>query len=482
MDAVFINSFPEGQGINEATIEPPLGLAYIAAVLEKKGFCCDIIDANLLGLRPGKVLASIPSGTRLIGFYLNSFNFNSVRETARLCGEAHKDALILIGGPLASSSPMEVLSTIPCHGLIRGEGEYAVLRIMENLAADCDPFDPEISGAVYWDNGILKENPVRRIRELSELPFPAYHLLPSIKKYKSRSRKWPVGAIVTTRGCAHDCIFCSKDIFNREVTFRSPENVLLEIDFLVNRYGIRQLDILDDNFAQKRSHMEAILDGIIQRNYDLSINLQAGIRAELLDEKMLLKMKKAGVFKLAFGIESADPAVLKVCRKNLNLNNLAIAVRLAKKHGFQVYGFFIIGLPGETEESFLKTMEYAEKLDLDIANFTIAVPFIGTELFRMVKAQGRFLIDTTKNIGSGFYGGQAFFEYGNNSKEDILRRYRTAYKRFYSFKKKMRLIVGIKSWSEFRWYVNVSLSVLKGMSGLNKPTEDSNKTGILHEN
>ena len=233
-----------------------------------------------------------------------------------------------------------------------GEGEEAVVRMMKNLAAGRPAFDPQVSGAAWRDpdTGEMQRNAVVRIEDIDRLPFPAYHLLPPLKAYKSRSRKRPVAAIVTSRGCAYECIFCSKNVFQRRVTFRSADNVLAEVDHLVRDFGVRQIDILDDNFAQKKSRMVEILDGLIERDYGLAINPQNGIRSEIIDEPLLEKMKRAGFYKLAFGVESADPDVLRTCRKRLDLDRLEQVVTMAKKMGFVVYGFFIIGLPGETEE------------------------------------------------------------------------------------------------------------------------------------
>jgi radical SAM superfamily enzyme YgiQ (UPF0313 family) len=299
--------------------------------------------------------------------------------------------------------------------------------------------------------------------DLDRLPFPAYHRLPPLKTYKSRCRKRPFAAIITSRGCAYNCIFCSKDIFQRKVAFRSSASVLAEIEYLVKNFGIRGLDILDDNFAQNRIRMEEILEGLIQRNYGLSINLQSGIRSEIIDEDLLSLMKKAGIYKLGFGIESADPEVLKICRKKLDLRKLEKVVNLSKKMGFLVYGFFIIGLPGETEKSFRTTLDLAYRLKLDVANFCMAVPFLGTELFRMVQEKGRLLIDTSGNIDTGFYGGKVFFEYDNSRQEDILRRYQIAYKEFYSFRKKLQLFLSIRSLPELIWHWDAAKFVLKGL-------------------
>jgi len=464
LKAVFVNPFPGGKGLNEATVLPPLGLGYIAAVLEQHGFSSMIIDANLEQLDTDKVLKRLPEDTRLLGIYLNSFNYDSTADLCRNFNKIYPEVAVVLGGPLASACPKHIIEQIPCDGLIRGEGEYSVLKLFQNITKGITPFDDKIDGAVYYDiSGELNVNPPERIRDLDRIPFPAFHLMPPFKKYKVKSKQRPTAAIITTRGCSHECIFCSKDIFERKVTFRSAESVLQEVDFLVKNYDIRQLDILDDNFMQNRSRVEQILDGLIEKNYGLSLNLQSGIRAEHLDEDILKKMKQAGFYKIGFGVESADPEVLKIIKKRLDLSKITQAIGLAKKTGFEVYGFFIIGLPGETEASFKKTINFACNAGFDIANFCMAIPFVGTELHSLVQQNGRFLIDTTKNISCGFYGGKVFFEYAGSTQADILRRYKTAYKQFYTLKKKTGLLFKIRSIKDIRWLFDASMSVFKGM-------------------
>lgn len=465
MDVVLINPSPGGKGINEATVLPPLGLAYMAAVLEKHKFQCKIIDANVLKLTDEEVLAEITAGAKIIGLYLNSFSYASCQILAKKIRNERKDSLVILGGPLCSvGESSRLLKEIDCHGLIRGEGEYALLALVNNFRNNQPPFSGQISGLNYLNSADqLISFPAERINNLDELPFPAYHLLPPLSVYKTRSRKRPAAAIITSRGCPFQCSFCSKDIFKRIVTFRSARNVLAEIDFLVKKYGVRQIDILDDNFSLNKPRFLEILDGIIERNYKIALNFQTGIRSENVDEEVLRKMKQAGVYKLAFGIESADADVLRIHRKGLNLQKIEEVVKKAKEMGFVVYGFFIIGLLGETEEAFARTLAFAKKCDFDIANFCMAVPFINTELYNMVKQKGRLLIDTARNIDVGFFGGQVFFEYDNYTKEDILRRYKKAYKEFYSFKKQFKILLTIRSLSELVWLKEAAWGVVKGM-------------------
>ncbi|UCH93746.1 MAG: B12-binding domain-containing radical SAM protein [Candidatus Aminicenantes bacterium] len=461
---ILINPYPGGTGLNEATVLPPLGLGYIAAVIEQHGGKVQIIDANLEGLETNAVLERISPGVRLIGIYVNSFNYNAVSDLARGIHIKYPDVVVVLGGPLPSASPRDVLDNIICNGVVRGEGEFSLLKIRENLARGSQAFDREVPGAVFYDEKKqLIMNPVERIRNLDILPFPAYHLFPPLKNYKVRSRQTPTAAIITSRGCSQQCIFCSKDVFLDKVTFRSAENVLEEIDFLVEHYGVRQVDILDDNFMQKISRVQEILDGLIERDYGISVNLQSGVRTEKLDDAILNKMKKAGFYKIGFGIESADEKVLKIARKNLNLEKARQAVHSAKTHGFEVYGFFIIGLPGETEAAFQRTLNFAREVDFDIANFCMAIPFPGTELYNMVKDKGKFLVDTTKNINEGFYAGNVFYEYEGIKAEDILRRYKRAYKEFYTLKRRIRILLKIRSIHEIVWLWDSFKFVMKGL-------------------
>lgn len=464
--AVFVSPNPGGSGLNDATILPPLGAGYLAAMLEKSGFSCSIVDAYLLGLSPTHVMDRIPKSASLVGISVNSFTYDASREIARAVKSRNPRTTVVVGGPAPTSVPDIVLEDFGCDGLVRGEAEFAIVRIMENLAAGAAAFDDKVPGAVYrGPNGAaIVGSPAERIKDLDRLPFPAFHLLPPLKMYRSRAVKPPSAPIITTRGCPYGCGFCSKDVFGRRVTFRSAANVLEEIDLLHRKYGARQIDILDDNFSLNLKRMDEILDGLISAyGGKLALNLQSGIRAELLEEDLIVKMKHAGVTKLGLGIESADEEVLKLCHKESNLAQIEKTVRWAKKHGIAVFGFFIIGLPGETDEAFRKTLDYARKLDLDVANFCMAIPFVGTDLYRLVQEKGRFLIDTSRNIDAGFYGGRVFYEYGGLTEQVALDRYRRAYAEFYNLKKKLRLIFKIRSFSEAKWLLSAAMSVMKGV-------------------
>ena len=149
-------------------------------------------------------------------------------------------------------------------------------------------------------------------------------------------------------------------------------------------------------------------------------------------------------------------------------------VASARSKGFLVYGFFIVGLVGETDASFEKTLRFVRRLDLDVANFTIALPFPGTRLYDLVRARGRFLVDTSRNIDAGFYDGTVFYEYDDQSAEQIAARYRRAYDEFYTLPRKLRMLGGIRSWSELSWLVRAWLQVRRS-PGSSSPSRSGDR-------
>jgi radical SAM superfamily enzyme YgiQ (UPF0313 family) len=343
--------------------------------------------------------------------------------------------------------------------LVIGEGEDTLLELMRRERSGSGSYKG-VSGIAFSDNSrVILTPPRNRVKDLDSLPFSAYDLLPPLSKYRSRARGFPVGSIFTSRGCPYSCIFCNKSVFGKQVTLHSAERVLNEIDILIRTYGARQIDILDDNFTFNRSRAIAILDGIVKRKYKIYINLQSGVRADTIDEELMKKMKLAGVYKVGFGVESGDPRILQSAKKNLDLDKVIYASKLAKKYGIIVYGFFIIGLPGETKESMEKTLQFALKMDPLIANFSIAMPFPGTEMYDIVKEKGTFLQKTDIDCFGGFYEGSAFFEFGPTKKEDVELMYKMAYTRFYMRPKKIYdLIMSIRSFKELKWTIEATLS------------------------
>ena len=460
---LMINPYSGSSGINEATILPPVGLVYIATYLREKGFDARVYDANIKGSNPAVVADMVrDTDPDIVGIYLNSFMINWTREFIATLREMGVTSVIGLGGPLPSVYPGKVLEHIGGDFVVTGEGEIP-LEVMCRNIREGKPYYSDVPGIRYLSGSeVISGPPNERIRDLDILPFPDYSLLGKLSDYKVRAIRSPTAPIVTSRGCPFQCTFCSKAVFQSRTTFRSPQNVVEEIRLLKSRFGANQIDILDDNFTLKRSYAEEVIDGIIDADIDIAINLQSGVRVETLDEALIEKMSRAGVVKIGFGIESADKHVLEMCKKSLDLDKLREAVRMSKKYGIKVSGYFIIGLPGETRNSVLETVRFAKELKLDAANFAMAIPFPGTELYAFVREHGRFLIDPEANYDYGFFASEPFFELEGMDGEEMRYRFDLAYRSFYTPGKVLHDIVRMRSRSEFAWYLQAGWSLFRG--------------------
>jgi radical SAM superfamily enzyme YgiQ (UPF0313 family) len=179
-------------------------------------------------------------------------------------------------------------------------------------------------------------------------------------------------------------------------------------------------------------------------------------------------MKQAGIFKVGIGIESGDPRILKIIKKNLNLKDVRKAIKAFRKIGIIVHGYFMLGLPGDNERSMQKTIDFAKNVNPHVANFAIAIPFPGSELYSLIEREGRFLVDIRRGISSGFFGSQVFYEIDKTKKETVCRFYRKAIREFYFRPKKiLDIAMSIRSFPEFVWSFKSGLSLI--LSILKRP-------------
>jgi radical SAM superfamily enzyme YgiQ (UPF0313 family) len=462
IDALLISPDSPGRGINRATIEPPLGILYIASFLESKGFSCEVIDAYACALEDSEVIKkAVAASPLLVGLSTNAFNYNRALRYAREIKEKIPDTTVILGGPQPTAIPELCLENPAIDGVVCGEGEFATYEILENLKNSRHPFKT-VNGVTYRNSGRITRTPPRtRIIDIDKLPFPAYHLLPSLKHYRGYTRKPPFMGIITSRGCPYNCTFCSKNIFGNKITLRNPENVVSEIEFLVRDMQIRQIDILDDNFAFDMDRCRKICDLLIKRPSKVLINLQTGIRVDSVDKELMLLLKKAGVFKISFGVETGDEDVLGTIGKSINLEAVLNASKWARESGMIVTGFFMIGLPHDTRKTLQKTIDFAKKMNPHIANFMITIPFYGTPLYGLIEKKGKFLIDTKRGISSGYYGAKAFFELEGLKKDIIEYFYKKAYRDFYFRIGKLIDILGaLRSWAELKWLLSNTFGIL----------------------
>jgi|Deesub1362B_J571_1020462.scaffolds.fasta_scaffold00095_24 magnesium-protoporphyrin IX monomethyl ester (oxidative) cyclase len=314
-------------------------------------------------------------------------------KVAKIIKELYPKAHIIFGGAHASAIPEIILKDESIDIVVIGEGEMTFLNIVDNVLMEKDI--SEVKGIVFKKNGkIIKTPPREFIQHLDILPFPARHLLPMhiylndprAHMYAVRS---PRTSIITSRGCPFNCVFCSiHSVWGRKWRARSPKNVADEIEFLVEKYRIRELAILDDNFTLDKKRVMRICNEIITRHIDIKWSTPNGIAFWTLDKEVLTMMKKSGYYRATFGIESGCKETLNFVRKPVNLNYARKVIKFCNDIGLWTHSTFVIGFPNETLDSINQTIEFAKKSGLDFATFYIATPYPGTDLYGIFKKNG----------------------------------------------------------------------------------------------
>jgi radical SAM superfamily enzyme YgiQ (UPF0313 family) len=245
-----------------------------------------------------------------------------------------------------------------------------------------------IKGLVWRCADRLVANPARPfIADLDLLPLPRHDLLP-LSYYRAPLVGGPYTFVVASRGCPGGCRFCIKHVsYGRSVRFRSPDNVLAELEMLA-ALGVHKVHMYTDLFTVNRDHVMGICEGLRERN--LRLRWTCNSRVDFVDPEMLTAMRQAGCWMISWGIESGDRRMLRRMNKGITPEQVERALHWAKKAGLMNWGYFIIGMPGETEKSIRTTIDFAKKLPLDLVLFHIAAPHPGTPFFEEVIEHGWF--------------------------------------------------------------------------------------------
>lgn len=362
--------------------QPPMGLATIAAVLERGGYQVTVVDANALRIEPENLISYVV-GADVVGLTAMTPTINAALDIARCLKQFNPALTIILGGAHATLLPEETLTSAPeIDVIVRGEGEETIIELLQTLEHEQPLHD--IQGITYRKDGTVVSNSERPTNvDLYSLPFLAYHLLPwqRYKPHPPHGRALPFAAIITSRGCPYRCAYCSKPIFGNKFRAQSPERVIEEVAYYQSKFGIKEIAFYDDVFTLNKKRAYAIADSIMQKG--LKIHWTCETRVNLVDKELLHHMKQAGCYAIAYGIESASQEILDAIHKDITLEQVEEAIRITQEVGLQIVGYFMIGSPGETPETIIKTINFAKKLKLDFAQFAITTPFPGTELYNL---------------------------------------------------------------------------------------------------
>lgn len=380
---------------------PPLGLAYIAAVLEKNNHDVQILDRDYI-LRKHKfdfkktdeaTLGLIESfGTNIVGFSATTPNISDVNWFSGKIKRLNHKIVTVIGGPHCIGEPILTLEL--CSGidmLVRGEGEMTMLDIANGKDLD------RIEGLTYREkNGCIVSNPDRPLIEsLDDLPFPARHLLamdyytrPS--RFISRNLSLRTTHIFTARGCPYNCYYCAGPLMGRrKVRYHSSRRVVLEIEDLINKYSIEAIYFAEDMFLSDKRRALEMSNLFVERGIHKKIVWMAQISTNAVDEELLSIMRKSGCIHVEYGFESGSQRILDLMNKKASVERNKKVSFLTKKSGLRFQGNFIVGYPGETEEDFNKTILFIKKTRPNNISLNLFMPLPGTQIYKRLERENR---------------------------------------------------------------------------------------------
>ena len=356
----------------------PLGLSYIAAVLEKNGFEVKVLDFLVSQYSEEKLHRHMAEfRPEVVGVTAVTMNYPMSSDILRLCKRFDENVITVIGGPHVTFCAQQTLKEAPWIDIVvRGEGEYTMLDIVSGKEL------PGIEGVVFRkEDGMMITSSRPWIENLDELPFPARHLFP-LSKYRAFSAG---GSLITGRGCPFNCIFClGHRMTGRRVRLRNPKLVVDEMQ-LVLELGFKEIHVEDDLLTLNHPHVHAICDEIVNRG--LKIKWSAFSRVDTVNRQLLRKMKQAGCFDLVYGVESGNQEILDRAKKKITLKKVREAVALTKEMGMKAFASFILGLPGETKDTMRQSYDFVRQLGTPYT-FHVLAPFPGTEVREKAEEYG----------------------------------------------------------------------------------------------
>jgi anaerobic magnesium-protoporphyrin IX monomethyl ester cyclase len=372
---------------------PPLGLAYVAAVLEKEGFQVEIVDNYLLEKPIDYIKQMVRRlNPQIVGITCNSVTYRGCVETAKAAKEVLPSCKVVVGGPHPSYMPDSMLQHPEIDYAVLGEGERAMVELATNITkCEGDSSIAAIPGIAFKQGGKIVKTTPNFISDLDRIPYPARHLLPmnlydrSVQSLSVR----PVETMNVVRGCPYNCTYCEvSKLWGQTCRAFSPPRVVEEINHLVNKFGSKGIYFIGDNFTiNKRRTIE--ICNLIKKD-KLDIEWVCETRVDLISRELLKEMKDAGCRAIWFGVESGSPRILSKINKGITLDQVVHAFKLCREEGIKIDCSFMLGIPGETVNDMNATFGFAKKLDPDWVRFNVFIAVPGSGLYEEVMQKGLY--------------------------------------------------------------------------------------------
>lgn len=370
---------------------PPLGIAQIASVLESYGINVNIIDASVMNYTLDETVKAILSTKPdIMGISIITPLYQKAITIIEEIKKINPFITIIVGGAHVTAFKEEILKE--CKDIdiaIIGEGEYSFLDIVKGKSLR------EIKGIVYREDKNTFLTGEREPINLDNLPFPARHLLPMslYKPLPNQYKRKKVISMIVSRGCPYNCIYCFESI-GKKFRIKSPEKVIEEIKEIINKYNAEEISFWDDNLMLNKKWLNKFCDLLITSK--LNIIWSCYGRVNQADKFILRKMKLAGCWNIFYGIESGNEDILKLIKKEINLEKAKHVIKWTKDAGIEVRASFMLALPSETPEKALNTINFAKELNPDYVQFCITTPYPETELYKNVNKFGKIIENFSK--------------------------------------------------------------------------------------
>lgn len=378
-------------------IMPPLSLAYVAAIAERAGHKVIIIDAVAENLSLNDIVQKIEQfSPDMLGFTITTYGLHQTLDWIKKIKE--KVCLpVMVGGWHLSIYPRETMRHEAIDYALIGEVEDTLPNFLRALESKDSLYD--IKGVAFRDNGkVILDSFAPVTSDIDSIPFPARHLLKNERYFNILTRIKNFTVILSARGCPYKCVFC--DLNTKRFRMRSVMNFVDEIETNYKEFKIREFDIYDSTFTIDKERVMKICEEILKRK--LMVSWTARTRVDNVDRDLLRIMAKGGCNTIMYGIESADPEILRRLKKHIDIDMIKEVLKWTREFGIKALGFFMIGSPGETYETAMKTIKFSTKAGLDYIQFTRLIPYPNTEIYRMLIEDGfgdywrEFTLDPTK--------------------------------------------------------------------------------------
>ena len=438
---------------------PPLGLLYIAAVLEKEGFPVSIIDSYAEHYDvPMTIKQALKFKPDMVGITAVTPTFGNALMIAKALKEENPDVLVVMGGPHVTATGELILEKHKCVDVcVKHEGEYTFLELAQGKPLD------SVLGMLYrTKEGKVVTNPDRPLLDkLDELPYPARHLIDLTKYHHVLYSSYgePLTEMLTARGCPFRCSFCASKVINGvRVRYRSVENVMGEVDELINKYGIKAIEFRDDTLTLNPPRFKELCKELEKRDIIFMGNAKVNVVARCPD--MIQQAKDAGCKLLLFGCESGDQKILDSFLKDQTVEDIRQAFKIVNKVGIDTLACFILGSPLETRETARKTINLAKEIDPTFVEFFLLNPHPGTGSEEEAKRVGMMTNINWEEVSAPQWFNPTIHH--PLFKEDELKSLlKTAYREFY-FRPKyaMKLLLKMDTLHKVKRYTNLARAMI----------------------